>query len=209
MVDQIVRVDYARSTLPENCVFPGGREDKEIPIVFSVFVIKAEEKRILVDAGCETMPGFEMEDFITPMAAMKARGVDPADITDVIITHAHHDHIECVKYFSHARVHIQKEAGQRGAKYLTENDRISTFEDEATVCEGVKVVKIGGHAVGSCVVEVEKDGKIYVICGDECYSRYNLEHKVPTGMPRSMENSLAFIEKYTKEPYVCLLCHDI
>lgn len=208
MVSSILRINYARSTLPENCIIPGGDAGREVPILFSVFVIEAEDKKILVDAGCETMPGFVMEDHITPMAALEKRGISVADITDVIITHAHHDHIECVKYFPQARVHIQQDAYAKGQKYLTGNENICTFSKENAVAEGVKVVNIGGHAVGSCVVEVESKGKTYVICGDECYTRRNLSEKIPTAASRCPEASRAFIEKYTKEPYVCLLCHD-
>jgi len=72
----------------------------------------------------------------------------------------------------------------------------------------VKIVRIGGHAIGSCVVECEMDGVVYVLCGDECYTRYNLIHKVPTAASCCPENSQAFLEKYTKAPYVCLLCHE-
>ncbi len=209
MVNQTIRIDYARSTLPESCIFAGGRDDREVPILFSVFLIRTEDKNILVDAGCETMPGFIMEDFITPMAALEKQGIAVTDITDVIITHAHHDHIECVKYFPRARVHIQQDASVKGLKYLSENENICTFSEEKLVADGVKVVRIGGHAVGSCVVECEKDDAVYVFCGDECYTRYNLINKVQTAASCCPEKSQAFIEKYTKAPYVCLLCHDL
>lgn len=209
MVKDIMRIQYAESTLPESWVFGGGKEENRVPIVFSVFLVCTQKKKILVDAGCETMPKFDMKNFITPMRALKENGFDIADITDVIITHAHHDHIECVKYFPDAMVHIQQEEYGKGGKYLTHNPHIRTFADEAVVDDGVKVVKIGGHSRGSCVVECKTGDKITVLCGDECYSMSNIQNRIPTAKTVCPENSKAFIEKYTQDPYVCLLCHDL
>lgn len=209
MVERIIRIQYAESTLPESWIFDGGKKEKRIPIVFSVFLICTENKKILVDAGCETMPKFEMKNFKTPMTALKEKGFDAADITDVIITHAHHDHIECVKYFKNAVVHIQEDEYCKGEKYLAGHPCVCTFQNEKKIDEGVKIVKIGGHSCGSSVVECITGDKISVLCGDECYSLYNIRNRIPTATSFSPANSKAFIEKYTQDPYLCLLCHDL
>ncbi len=209
MIQEIIRIKYAESTLPESWIFNGGEETKRIPIIFSIFLICTEQKKILIDAGCETMPRFVMENFKTPMIALKEKGIDITDITDIVITHAHHDHIECVKYFKNAVVHIQEEEYSKGRKYLTENPFICTFSDEAVIDDCLKIVKVGGHSRGSCVVECTKDDKTYVLCGDECYSLYNITNRIPTARSYSPANSMAFIEKYAKSPYECLLCHDL
>ena len=159
MIQEIIRIQYAESTLPESWIFNGGETEKKVPIIFSIFLICTEQKKILVDAGCETMPGFEMKNFKTPMIALKEKGIDITDITDVIITHAHHDHIECVKYFKNAVVHIQEEEYSNGRQYLSENPFVCTFRDETVIDDCLKIVKIGGHSRGSSVVECEKDNK--------------------------------------------------
>jgi len=209
MIQEIIRVQYAESTLPESWIFEGGKKENESPIIFSVFLICTENKKILVDAGCETMPGFEMKNFKTPMLVLKEKAIETADITDVVITHAHHDHIECVKHFRNAVVHIQEDEYNKGKKYLEGHPCVYTFTDEAVIEEGVRVVKIGGHSRGSSVVECKMEDKIWVLCGDECYSLYNLRNRIPTGRSYSPANSRAFIEKYAQDPYVCLLCHGL
>ena len=209
MIQNMIRIQYAESTLPESWVFENGKPEKRIPIVFSVFLICTENKKILVDAGCETMPNFDMKNFVTPIMALKENGIDVADITDVIITHAHHDHIECVKYFPNAVVHIQEDECRKGEKYLADNPHICTFVNESMVDEDVKVVKIGGHSLGSCVVECKTEDKIRVLCGDECYSLDNIRKRIPTARSYCPANSKAFIEKYTQGPYECLLCHTL
>ena len=60
MIKKIIRIDYGKSTLDECAVYEGGSRKDSIPILFSVFLIVTEERHILIDAGCETMPGFEM-----------------------------------------------------------------------------------------------------------------------------------------------------
>ena len=204
----IIRITYGETVLPESMVVPGGDRNKQLPIILSVFLVQDGTRNILVDAGCEDLPGFELKNFRPAVAALKEMGVEPEQITDVIITHVHHDHVQCVKYFPHARVWVQQQEFDRAPHYFEANAHITTFREEVAVAEGIRAVKIGGHTTGSCVVECEMDGKIYVLCGDACYCRWNLEHRIPTASSKFPEDSMAFIRKYTCDPYVCLLCHD-
>ncbi len=206
---RITPICYASSFLPESMVFVGGDKSVKHPIVFKIYLIETEERKILVDAGCETMPGFDMRDHISPVQALRSIGITPSDITDVILTHAHHDHIECVSYFEKSTVYIQKDEYEKsGRKYIPENFKTVLFEDEAEISEGIWAIRIGGHSVGSCVVEITDKDTIYVVAGDECYLYECLEKGIPTGSSFCPERSRAFIEKYGKEPYSVLLCHD-
>jgi len=206
---QILRVDYGRSVLPESAIRPDGRKDRDIPILFSVFLIPWGERNILVDAGCDTMPGFVMTDFCGTVAALQKLGYSPEDITDVIITHAHHDHIQGIKDFPHARVYIQQAEYEKGKHHIPESCPVYTFAELCTPAEGIVVRRIGGHSKGSCVVEVSGEDTVYVLCGDECYSRWNLTHGIPTASSCCPTQSAAFIRQYTQPGYTCLLCHDL
>lgn len=209
MMDAIIRVKYADSWIPENWVFEGGDKLKMIPIILSVFLVKKGNRIILVDAGCETMPGLKTANFEGTVAALKKIGVMPQDITDVVITHAHHDHIECVKYFEYATIYIQNEEYMKGMKYIPKHLSVHLFEEECQVTQGVKCIKVGGHTRGSCVVEVIQEEQQYVLCGDECYTFYNLNHKVSTVSCFCKGKSEEFIRRYSSDEYICLLCHDI
>lgn len=205
---KIIPIKYGKSVLSESMIFIKGDKNRFREIVFMVYLIKTDEKLILVDAGCETMPGFDMREFVGTVKAIKNIGVSPEEITDVIITHSHHDHIECVKYFKNAVVHIQKDEYESGIGYISEGFNVNVFVNEFSVCENVKVLKIGGHSKGSCVVEIMKDDIIYVIAGDECYLRECLTKKIPTGSSYNQNASRGFIEKYCENRYTVLLCHD-
>ena len=76
------------------------------------------------------------------------------------------------------------------------------------VCENIKVIKIGGHSKGSCIVEITNDDKIYVIAGDECYLRECLTKKIPIGSSYNQKVSKDFVEKYSDNRYIVLMCHD-
>lgn len=205
---EIIPINYGKSVLPESMIFQNGAEDKVRPIVFMVYLIKTENRLILADAGCETMPGFVMTDFIGPVKALNNIGILPEEITDLIITHAHHDHIECAKYFKNAVIYIQKDEYETGKGYLSENLDIRTFDEEMLICDGIKAVKIGGHSKGSSIVEITDSDNKYIIAGDECYVRECLTKQIPTGVAYDLQKSLAFIQKYGRVEYTVLLCHD-
>lgn len=204
----IISIEYGKSTLPESAVLQNGREDILHPIVFIIYLVKTDKKLILVDAGCETMPGFVMKDFCGAVNALKKIGINPEDITDVLITHAHHDHIECVKYFENATVYIQCDEYENGKNYFTDKLNVKTFRDEESIAEGVKIVKCGGHSTGSSVVLIDNGTSKYVIAGDEIYSKKCIEMKIPTGSSYNVEKSADFIQKYCSGEYTVLLCHD-
>lgn len=205
---RIIPIEYGKSVLPENLIFSGGKENKVHDIVFKVYLVYAFEKIILIDAGCETMPGFLMKDFIGTVKALENINVSPEEITDVIITHAHHDHIECVRYFKNAVIHIQKDEYDCGKKYIPDNFNLNIFADEFVICENVKVLKIGGHSKGSCIVEIYNKDDCFVIVGDECYSHKCILEQIPTGSSVCLENSVHFIKKYSNSRYNLLFCHD-
>ena len=205
---EILTVRYGESTLPETMIFINGREGEVRDIVFNVFLIKTEAKLILVDAGCETMPGFDMKNFIGPIKALENINISAEDITDVVITHSHHDHIECVKYFKNAVIHIEDGEFEAGKSFIPDDFKLNIFKDVFEICDGVKIIKIGGHSKGSCIVEIEKGDRTFVITGDECYLRECLTKKIPTGSSGNPDASAAFIEKYSDSKYTVLLCHD-
>lgn len=155
------------------------------------------------------MPDLKTANFDGTVIALERMGIMPQDITDVVITHAHHDHIECVKYFEQATIYMQNEEYMKGKKYIPEHFSVHLFEEECQIAEGVRCVRIGGHTRGSCVVEVTQGRRKYVLCGDECYTFYNLKNKVATGSSFCKEKSEEFIKQYSSDEYICLLCHDM
>ena len=205
---EIIPIEYGRSVLAESMIFKGGAEDIFRPIVFMIYLLKVQDRLILADAGCETMPGFDMHDFIGPVKALEKMNIKPEDITDVIITHSHHDHVECVSRFKNAVIYIQRDEYESGRRYFSEGMSVRLFDDEIQICPDVKAIKIGGHSKGSCIVEIAENREKYIIAGDECYMRECLDKRIPTGSSYCPKKSREFIEKYSGSEYTVMLCHD-
>jgi N-acyl homoserine lactone hydrolase len=65
----------------------------------TVALLRAHGRLALIDAG-----SFSMRTMI--LQRLKDRGLKPADITDLLLTHSHHDHSVNWTLFSHARIVI-------------------------------------------------------------------------------------------------------
>ena len=200
---KLTALQYGTTRITGNMVFPGGDKTQEIPIALLFFLIEEGDRRILVDTGCDTMPGFPLYTHEKPVQTLARLGLGPEDITDVILTHAHGDHAGCAGYYESARFWIQEEALEASQKYLPPNATVKTFADSASPVEDVTILHIGGHALGSCIVELANG---LVLCGDECYSRENFTKGIRTGACRCPEKSAAFVETYAVKSTI--LFHD-
>ena len=200
---------YAESVLPESMAFAGASKEKVIPISFAFYLIKTKNKNILVDAGCDTMPGFVMKKYYSPAFVLRQAELSSDEITDVIITHAHHDHIEALSHFRNAVLHITEEEYLNGKKYIPANMPVNVFKAEFLIEEKIKVIKCGGHSVGSAIVEITYNEEIHILAGDECYTDLNIENKICTGTFYDKEKSIEFVEKYSNKKYRVHTCHDI
>lgn len=205
---KVLAIKYAESTLAEEAVFQGGRRERKLPITFVIYLLETESRKILVDAGCDTMPGFEMINYNRPVDVLGKFGYTPEDITDVIITHAHHDHVAAVGYYKNAVIHIQEDEYADGKKYISNKAIVDVFKEASRLDDNILIKKIGGHSKGSCVVEFEYCNKCYVIAGDECYARECLTNKIPTGSSYNLKNSELFVRVYSQDCYHVLLCHE-
>ena len=201
---KIVALKYGESVLGENYIFKGGSKDNLLPISFTVYLIQTKNKNILVDVGCDDGAGFKMSLFKKPVEVLKEYGLSPNDITDVIITHSHHDHIEAIKYYRIAIIHIQRNEYVTAKKYIPTCFDVHLIDDEFSLAENLIIKKFGGHSVGSCIVMADN----HVLCGDECYYEKCLTDKLCTGSCYNEEASQRFIAKFSQNKYIPLLFHD-
>lgn len=201
---RIVALKYGETVLGEDYIFRGGSKEVVLPISFTIYLIQTENKNILVDVGCDDGAGFPMSLFKKPVEVLAEYGLQPEDITDVIITHAHHDHIEAIRYYETATIHIQTEEYAQAKNYLSDKFVIHLIDEEYALNEHITVKKIGGHSAGSCIVIADN----YVFCGDECYYKKCLTDQIMTGAFCDEEKSRQFLREYGDRRYTQLLCHD-
>lgn len=195
--------------MPESLIFNGGNAENQIPISFAFYLIKSGDRNILVDAGCNNMPGFKMKKFYSPIFVLRQMDLLAEDITDVIITHSHHDHIEAVKCFKNAIIHITKPEYENGKLHILSDFKVNVIENEYALNRSIRMIEWCGHSKGSAIVEIKADNLIHIIAGDECYTNANIDRKLCTGSFFDKEQSIKFIKKYCNKEYCVHTCHDI
>ena len=83
-----------------------------VKVVFMTWLLKGNNGRtVLVDAGFQRKSKYffnGISDFVRPDSSLASMSIKPGDITDIIISHPHWDHIGCLEFFPNARFWMQK-----------------------------------------------------------------------------------------------------
>ena len=91
----------------------GAERGRTLDIPVMVWLLKGSNGRtVLVDSGFyrqKFLDQWKPRDFRSPADAVKAAGVLPEQVTDIIISHAHWDHVDGADLFPKATVWIQHE----------------------------------------------------------------------------------------------------
>ena len=91
----------------------GAERERRLDIPVMVWLLKgATGRNILIDAGFyrqKFLDQWKPREYRTPAAAVAAAGVAPEAITDIIISHAHWDHVDGADLFPKATVWIQRD----------------------------------------------------------------------------------------------------
>lgn len=84
-----------------------------VSVDFMLWLIKGNGKYILMDAGylysVESAKDFDMIDDLRPDSTLQKLAVRPEDITDIILSYPHFDHVNGMDMFPNAQVYVQKE----------------------------------------------------------------------------------------------------
>jgi glyoxylase-like metal-dependent hydrolase (beta-lactamase superfamily II) len=176
----------------------GGPKDQKIEIAMVVWLIRGGGRAILFDSGFhrETfLKDFPMKDYLRPDKAVETAGVKPEEVTDVVISHAHWDHMGGLDLFPKANVWIQKEeyryytmeawqpGGDHGgidpedAKELvqlnTEGRMHLVDGDNVEIFPGIRAYTGARHTYASQYLRVEGN-PTFVLASDNCYFYLNL-----------------------------------
>ena len=162
----------------------------------NVVVVRSGHQTILVDAGLGLDPDLHLPRAGQLIKRLEAAGIDLAEVTDVVFTHMHMDHIGGLlvdgvkdRLRPDLRIHVAAaevkfweapdfsrvsmppgfpDALRRTAQRFTKEYRshLRTFEDEYEVAPGVVVHRTGGHTPGHSVVRVASAGEALMFAGD-------------------------------------------
>lgn len=178
---EIFAIRYAKQGLrAENHMFMGGDPNKMIPgLDFFTYAIRGGGQTWIIDSGMTPAKSARMGrnyDFLCrPSEGLAKVGIDAASATNVILTHAHFDHVGTLEDYPNAQFHIQdvemihvtgrdmSHANFRAAYHpedikelidLVYAGRMTFHDGDVTLAPGLEFILIGGHARGQAIVRV-------------------------------------------------------
>jgi glyoxylase-like metal-dependent hydrolase (beta-lactamase superfamily II) len=203
MTHRIYAVRYGHLDRTSDKNFLGGDDHAcRMPLDYYVWVIRADERCIVVDTGFDTAAAASRGRTLVRSVAdgLRAIGVDPTGVADVVITHMHYDHAGNVGLFPRARFHVQDaEMTYCTGRPMTHRHLSSAFDAENVVdmvrrifdgrvvfhagdsvlCPGVTLHHLPGHTLGLQVVRVETGRGPVVLASDAAHFWANLEREIP------------------------------
>lgn len=97
---------------PVSSLVAGAEQSRRIDIPVMVWLLKGSNGRtVLIDSGFyrqKFLDQWKPREFRTPAAAVEAAGVKAEAVNDVIISHAHWDHVDGADLFPKATIWIQR-----------------------------------------------------------------------------------------------------
>jgi glyoxylase-like metal-dependent hydrolase (beta-lactamase superfamily II) len=217
---QLIAVRYGLSRFPAASVFERPPVAGMIPFGWMFYVYVSCDETVLIDTGFSDPDtaayfGVTLRD---PVDILAEIGIAPDAVTTIIVTHHHVDHAGDLGRYPNARVVMQRDAfaalatswyGRRVAERLRAESRIELFDDERVLDPlPIRIIAVGGHSVGSSVVEVERFRRTYLLTGDECYVAKNLLEMNPIGSVYDRERNTDFLETYSDRRVTLATFHD-
>jgi len=206
---------------PVSGLVVGAPENENIDIAMVFWLIRNEGRKILLDTGFHRerwFENFKVIDFLRPDEAVRQAGIDPAQITDIILSHAHWDHMGGIDLFPQATIWIQKDeyayymgpAWQEGGKHGgIDPDDLSNLllrntqgklrlidGDNQEIIPDIRVFVGARHTFASQYIQVEGD-PTFVLASDNCYLYRNLETRtaIPTFDPADADGNVKALDR--------------
>jgi len=200
-----VRFASSDTAWPVSMWVDKGPQKDSVNIDFMIWLIKGNGRNILVDAGfLNDIPDakeFDVVKYVRPDSALLTTGLKAADITDIILSHPHWDHIDGIDLFPNAQLWMQQNdffyfigpAWQKGGAHGGFNKRevhklidknlagkLSLVNgDNQEIIPGIKVFTGSKHTFESQYVLVETGKKKIILASDNIWVYYSLEHMLP------------------------------
>jgi glyoxylase-like metal-dependent hydrolase (beta-lactamase superfamily II) len=184
-----------------------GEPDADLDIDYSFWVIRDGADVFLVDTGFAPEAGDRRRraHYGTPAQALPLLGIDPEDVTAIVITHAHWDHTGNVRQFPNAQLvmteaeyafwtspmaarrHFAAHSEPEEIALLAQRRRDGTLSvtGQTALAAGIELVEVGGHTPGQLIVTVAApgdgpdDGATVVLASDALHFYEEVERDRP------------------------------
>ncbi|HPT14349.1 MAG TPA: MBL fold metallo-hydrolase [Bacteroidales bacterium] len=218
-------------------------ENNMLDIVNRCLLIDFGEQRILIDAGMGRKQSNKyyqhrgVNPHVTLEKALAAAGYSHQDITDVLLTHLHDDHVGGVTVYNSSgkaeplfpnatfwcsktqwewAIHPNK---REGASYFPDNllpllnsGRLKFIESEGEFLTGINIRMINGHTIGHILPLIGTRNGTIVYMGDFIATAANIPipyiPAVDIQPLVSMDEKSRFLEEAIQKKYILFFEHD-
>jgi glyoxylase-like metal-dependent hydrolase (beta-lactamase superfamily II) len=210
-----IRYAHLNRTARHNFI-DGDAHDGPMPLDYYVWVIRGPGACFLLDTGFDApMALARGRQLVQPVElGLRSVGVEPAAVTDVIISHMHYDHAGNHELFPQARYHLQADemafcTGSAMCHSIMrapyEGDdvaamvlklfagRVVYHHGTAELAPGITLHKVGGHTRGLQVVRVNTARGWVVLASDAAHFYANWQQRRPFPI---VDNVAAYLDAY-------------
>jgi glyoxylase-like metal-dependent hydrolase (beta-lactamase superfamily II) len=196
---RVYALRYARHDRKASENFLGGDpHDGPMPIDYYIWAVVSDTKTFVIDTGFDEAAAARRGRKLlhSPGEGLKAIGIDPAKVEDVIITHMHYDHCGNHAMFPNARYHLQdREMVFCTGRYMTHEgtrhpfdvdevvamvrrvyaNRVVFHDGDDEIASGVTLHRVGGHSMGLQMVRVNTRRGWVVLASDASHYYAHME----------------------------------
>jgi glyoxylase-like metal-dependent hydrolase (beta-lactamase superfamily II) len=199
---QVYAIRYATvKNFPVAALVEGAPKSEHTDIAMMFWLVRGGGRNILVDAGFfreRFLKSWKPVDFIRPSVAIGKLGLKPEDITDIIVSHAHWDHMDGIALFPRARIWIQKaefdyysqpEHQKRTGVFPVDMAALDKVKaegrlqlvpgDDRQILPGITVYTGGRHTFASQYAAIHTRKGTVIIASDNVYLYENLSKHLP------------------------------
>ncbi len=200
---ELFAIRYARreARRPEHFI-GGDPHDAPMPMDYFIWLIRGAGRAVVVDCGfaAEVAVRRKREFLRCPADALRLLGVEPATVTDLVLTHLHYDHVGNLGLFPAATIHLQEPdlhyAVGRHMRHphlrqpfevedivdvvrLNHAGRVRLYNGVVPLCPGIRLHPAPGHSAGLQFVQANTGRGDVVLASDAAHFYETLE----TGRP--------------------------
>jgi glyoxylase-like metal-dependent hydrolase (beta-lactamase superfamily II) len=216
---EVYAIRYATREGQRRDNFIGGDpHDGPMPMDYFVWMVVGPERRFVVDCGftAEIAARRKRTYLRDPVEALQLLGVHADDVTDVVLTHLHYDHVGNFDRFPRARFHLQeRELAYATGKYMRHpflsrsfevddvagivrlnfGGRVVFHDSDAELAPGMNLHLAAGHSAGLQFVSVETQRGCLVLASDVTHYYENMDSGRPYTTTLHVGDTLESYEK--------------
>ncbi len=188
--------------------------DQGNPAFCSVVLVESGDERVLFDFG-------HVGRRRKLLTALADRGLEPADITKVVVSHGHWDHLQNADLFGKAEVLIHPDelrnlanppatdfGTPRWARAVLDDLELHEVAEADEVIPGIQVLELPGHTPGSIGLAVSTSEGTAVLAADAVPTLAVLRSRRASGRPYDRGRADASVERVAALAQVVYPGHD-